>query len=72
MYVMKKIKGQIGQLIAVTVCRGSQVCDMSRLPNFIESRLKYDDEVVSLIRRPPFTPEEYSWFLLCWTLNPIP
>jgi hypothetical protein len=35
---------------------------VSRLPHFLDSRLTDDGEVVSLARRPSFTPQEDSWY----------
>jgi hypothetical protein len=37
-------------------------CETSRLPHFLDNRLTDGGEVVSLTRRPPFTPQEYSWY----------
>jgi hypothetical protein len=37
---------------------------MSRLPHFLENRLTDSSEVVSLTHRPPFTPQEDSWYSL--------
>jgi hypothetical protein len=34
----------------------------SRLPHFLENRLTDGGEVVSLTRRPPFTPQEDFWY----------
>jgi hypothetical protein len=42
---------------------GPQGCEMLRLPHFLHNRLADGGEVVSLTRRPPFTPQEYSWYL---------
>jgi hypothetical protein len=36
---------------------------MLRFPNFLDSWLKDDGEVVSLTLWPPFTPHEDSWCL---------
>jgi hypothetical protein len=44
-----------GKTIPVTGCGGSQDCEMSRLPHFLDNRLTDGGEVVSLTRRPPFT-----------------
>jgi hypothetical protein len=42
--------------------RGSpQGCETSRLPHFLHDRLT-DDGEVSLTRRPPFIPQEDSWY----------
>jgi hypothetical protein len=35
-------------------------CEKSRLPNFLYNRPIDGGEVVSLMRRPPFTPQEDS------------
>jgi hypothetical protein len=35
---------------------------MSKLPLFLDSRLTDGGEVVSLTRRPAFTPQEDSWY----------
>jgi hypothetical protein len=44
---------------------------MSRLPHFLYNRLTDGDEVVSLMRRPPFAPQEDSWYslLLGWVYS---
>jgi hypothetical protein len=35
---------------------------MSTLPHFLDNRLTDGGEVVSLTSRPPFTPQEDSWY----------
>jgi hypothetical protein len=35
---------------------------MSNLQHFLDNRLTDGGEVVSLTRRPPFTPQEDSWY----------
>jgi hypothetical protein len=42
----------------VTSRGGLWGCETSRLPHFIENRLKDGGEVVSLTRWPPFTPRK--------------
>jgi hypothetical protein len=37
-------------------------CETSRLPHFLDNRLKYGGEVVNLTRRPSFTLQEDSWY----------
>jgi hypothetical protein len=34
----------------------------SRFPHFLHNRLTDGGEVVSLTRRPPFSPQEDSWY----------
>jgi hypothetical protein len=45
-----------------------------RLPHFLENRLTGGGEVVSLIRQPPFTPQEDFWYSFLleaeWTPGP--
>jgi hypothetical protein len=36
--------------------------ETSRLPHFLDNRLTDGGKVVSLTRRPPFTPQEDSWY----------
>jgi hypothetical protein len=38
------------------------VCDRSTLPYFLDDRHTDGGKVVSLTRRPPFTPQEDSWY----------
>jgi hypothetical protein len=45
----------------VTSHGGPYGCEMSRLPHFLDSRLT-DGGEISLTRRPPFTPQEDSWY----------
>jgi hypothetical protein len=42
--------------VPVTDRGGPYGCETSRLPYFLDNRLTDGDEVVSLTRRPPFTP----------------
>jgi hypothetical protein len=51
-----------GKAIPVTGRGGPYGCERSRLPCFLDSRLTDGGEVVSLTRRPPFTPQEDSWY----------
>jgi hypothetical protein len=39
-----------------------QGCKTSTLPSFQDNRLTDGGRVVSLKRRPPFTPQEDSWY----------
>jgi hypothetical protein len=51
-----------GKAIPVTGRGGLWVCETLRLPHVLDTRLTDDGEVVSLTRRPPFTPQEDSWY----------
>jgi hypothetical protein len=48
--------------IPVTGREGPYGCEMSRLPHFLDNWLMDGGEVVSLMRRPPFTPQADSWY----------
>jgi hypothetical protein len=41
--------------------RAATVIGSSKIPHFLDNRLTDGGEVVSLTRRPPFTPQEDSW-----------
>jgi hypothetical protein len=56
----KKVKK--GKAIPVTGRGGPQSCEMTRFQHFLDSQLTDGSEVVSLMRRPPFTPQEDSWY----------
>jgi L-fucose isomerase-like protein len=51
-----------GKAVPVTGRVGPQGFESSRFPHFLENRLTDDVEVVSLERRPPFIPQEDSWY----------
>jgi hypothetical protein len=51
-----------GKAIPVTGCGGPYGCETSRLPHFVDNRLTDGGKVVNIMRRPPFTPQEYSWY----------
>jgi hypothetical protein len=55
--------------IPVTGREGPQGCETSRLPHFLESRLIDGGEVVSLTRRPPFTPRKIPDTHFCSRLS---
>jgi hypothetical protein len=63
-----------GKAIPETGRGGPQGCKKSRLPHFLDNWLTDGGEVVSLTRRPPFTPQEDSWysFLLVAESTPGP
>jgi hypothetical protein len=60
----RTIKCKKGKAILVTCRGGPYGCETSRLPHFLENRLTDGGIVVSLTRRPPFTPQEDSWYSL--------
>jgi hypothetical protein len=53
-----------GKAIPVIGHEGLEGCETSRLPYFLDNRLTDGGEVVSPTRRPPFTPQEGSWYSL--------
>jgi hypothetical protein len=55
-----KIKGEI---IPVMGRGGPQDCETPRLPNFLDNRFTDGGDVVSLTRRPPFTPGKFLVFI---------
>jgi hypothetical protein len=79
MYSRKEIIIQIiiiryGKPIPVIGREGPQSCETSRLSHFLDNRLTDGGKAVSLMCRPPFTPQEDSWysFLLEDELTPGP
>jgi hypothetical protein len=48
-----------GKAIPVTGHEGPWCCERSRFPYFLDTD---GSKVVSLTRRPPFTPQENSWY----------
>jgi hypothetical protein len=50
-----------GKAIPVTGRESPEGCETSRVPHFLDNRLT-DGGEVSLTRRPPFTPQEDSWY----------
>jgi hypothetical protein len=51
-----------GKAIPVTDHGGPKGCETLRPPHYLNSRPTNGGEVVSLTRRPPFTPQEDSWY----------
>jgi hypothetical protein len=51
-----------GKAIPVAGRQGPSGSEKSRFPHFQDSRLTDGGEVVSPMRRPPFTPQEDSWY----------
>jgi hypothetical protein len=60
-------KGE-GKAIPVTGFGGPEVCETSRLPHFLDNRLR-DDGEVSLTRRQPFTPRKIPGTDFCQRLS---
>jgi hypothetical protein len=58
----KYIKKVRGKAIPMTGFEGPYGCETSRLPHFLGNRITDGCEVVSLTRRPHFTPQEDSWY----------
>jgi hypothetical protein len=56
--------------IPVTGRGGPYVCETSRLPHFLDNRLIDGGEVVSLKRRPLFTPQE-NYLINSWYSFPL-
>jgi hypothetical protein len=54
-----------GKAIPVTGREGLWGCETSRLPHFLDNRLTDGDKVVSLTRRPPFTPRKIPGTHFC-------
>jgi hypothetical protein len=54
-----------GKAIFVTGRGGPYGCETSSLPHFLDNRLADGDEVVSLTRRPPFTPRKIPGTHFC-------
>jgi hypothetical protein len=59
--VIHYIKGT-GEAVLVTGRGGPYGCETSRLSHLLDNRLTDGGKVVSLTRRPPFTPQEDSWY----------
>jgi hypothetical protein len=58
-----------GKAIPVTGREGPEDCETSRLPHFLDNRFTDRGEVVSLKRRPPFTPGKIPGAHFCYTLS---
>jgi hypothetical protein len=51
-----------GKALFVVIRGGPEGYETSRLSHFLDNRLTDGGEVVSLMRQPPFTPQEDSWY----------
>jgi hypothetical protein len=51
-----------GKAIPVPGHGGPWGCETLRVPQYLDIRLTDGGRVVSLRRRPPFTPQESSWY----------
>jgi hypothetical protein len=49
------------KVIPVTGRGGLQGCEMLRISHILDNRIKNGGEIVSLMRRPRFYRQEYSW-----------
>jgi hypothetical protein len=58
-----------GKAIPVTGRGGPNGCEKSRLPHFLDDRLRDGAEVVSLTRRPPFALRKISGTHFCYRLS---
>jgi hypothetical protein len=61
-----------GKAIPVTGRGGPQGCETSRLPHLLDNRLTDSCKLVSLTRRPLFTPQEDSWYSFLLEAESIP
>jgi hypothetical protein len=50
------------KVIPITGFGGVQVCEMSRIPHFLDSEITDGGEVVSLTRQPCFNPRKIFWY----------
>jgi hypothetical protein len=67
-FYVESLKGRPkgkGKIIPVTGGGGSKICETSRIPHFLDNRLTDGDEVVSLTRRPSFTPRKIPDTIFC-------
>jgi hypothetical protein len=51
------------KVVPVTDHEGPYGCERLRLPHLLDNWLTDGGKVVSLMRRPPFNPQEDSWYL---------
>jgi hypothetical protein len=58
--------------IPVTDRGGPEGCETLRLPYSPDNRLTDGGEIVSLTRRPPFNPQEDSWYSFLLEAESIP
>jgi hypothetical protein len=56
------ISYRIYKAVPVTGREGPYCCETSRFQHFLDNRLTDGGKVVSLTRRPPFIPQEDSWY----------
>jgi hypothetical protein len=63
LHINTSAKHPILYIHAVTGRGGPYGCETSRFPHFLDNRLTDGGEFVSLTRRPPFYPQEDSWYL---------
>jgi hypothetical protein len=63
---------KISKAIPVTGSGGPQGCETLRFPQYLDNRLTDGGKVVSLTRRPLFTPQEGSWYSFLLEAESIP
>jgi hypothetical protein len=56
------LQGKKGKTIPVIGRGDLYVCETSRLTHLLDNRLTDGGEIVSLMLRPLFTPQEDSWY----------
>jgi hypothetical protein len=56
---------KVSKVIPVTGRGHPSGCETSMLPHILSNQLTGGDEAVTLTRRPPFTPQEDSWYSFC-------
>jgi hypothetical protein len=64
---------RLSKAVPVTGRAGPNGCEMSRIPHFLDNLLADDGEVVSLRRRPTFTPRKIKaniFPLICTDVKP--
>jgi hypothetical protein len=55
-------RNEKGKALPVTGLGDPWGCERSRLPHFLDNRHTDVGKAVSLMYRPPFTPQEDSWY----------
>jgi hypothetical protein len=61
-YQMITVHLKDDKAMPVTGHEGTKGCETLRVPHYLDNRLTGGGKVVRLRRRPPFTPQEDSWY----------